>query len=227
MGSSSLVFLLFIVFIANIEGQLIQRLQDKFRKVTTGRGSEDEEMMLFPNVGFQRKEGDWRLNLHGWRFQPSKRNKFLGESSSSAAEHVARLFATSDQKVYYNDTFQRDRLEPFMVQDGENEKIQIMIGTKHNYSTKTDKEGQFRTSFIIPNADVQQLKKTLKSDQVLTYNAIGDNGDVSEGKIHLLERTGLSIISDIDDTIKISEVLDKVRLIANTFIHGFRVVEGK
>jgi phosphatidate phosphatase APP1 len=114
-----------------------------------------------------------------------------------------------------------------MVEDKKNEVIHIIIGTKHNYTTKTDSEGQFRTSFIISNDDVQELKNTFKNDQIITYKAIGDNEDVSEGKIHLLERRGLSIISDIDDTIKISEVLDKIRLIANTFIHDFRVVEGR
>jgi phosphatidate phosphatase APP1 len=110
-----------------------------------------------------------------------------------------------------------------MVEDKKYEEIFIMIGTKHNYTTKTDSEGQFRTSFIIPDEDVQELE----NDQIITYKAVGDNGDLWEGKIHLLKRRGLSIVSDIDDTIKISEVLDKIRLIANTFIHGFRVVEGK
>jgi phosphatidate phosphatase APP1 len=219
--------------VANIESQIIQRLQDKMKQVASQNLGvnvaryDHEEMMLFPNVGFQRKEGDWRLNLHGWRFQPSKRNKFLGDTSSAAAERLARLVATSEQLVYYNDTFNRDRIKPFMVEDEKNEKIDIMIGTKHNYTTKTDGEGQFRTSFVIPNADVQEMKKTLKNDQVITYKAIGDNADVWEGKIHLLERQGLSVVSDIDDTIKISEVLDKIRLVANTFIHGFRVVEGE
>ncbi|CAF3492703.1 unnamed protein product [Rotaria sp. Silwood1] len=233
MSSSWFVVLLFIVFIANIESQLIHKLQDKMKKVATQNLGVDvarfdhEEMMLFPNVGFQRKEGDWRLNLHGWRFQTSKRNKVLGESSSAAAQRMARFLATSEQIVYYNDTFQRDRLKPFMVQDEKYEKIHIMIGTKHNYTTKTDGEGQFRTSFIIPNADVQNLKQTVNNNQVIGYKAIGDNADVWQGQIHLLERHGLSVISDIDDTIKISEVVDKIRLVANTFIHGFRVVEGK
>ena len=237
MPSSSWIFFILLVVATDLLGSahshLIQRLQDKFKKVATDNLGVDvsrydhEEMMLFPNVGFQRKEGDWRLNLHGWRFQASKKNKLLGESSSAAAERIARLVASSDQIVYFNDTFQRDRLKPFMVQDETNEKIHIMIGPKHNYTTKTDKEGQFRTSFIIPNQDVQALKETLKNDQVITYKAIGDNADIWEGKIHLLERTGLSVISDIDDTIKISEVMDKIRLAANTFIHGFRVVEGK
>jgi len=233
MDASSFVLLLFIVFIGNNESQLLQKFQDKIKKVASDRlgvnvaRNDHEEMMLFPNLGFQRKQGDWRLNLHGWRFQPSKRNKFLGESSSAAAERLARLVASSEQVVYFNDTFQHDRLKPFMVQDETNEKIHIMIGTKHNYTTKTDGEGQFRTSFIIPNADVQEIKQRSDGNPVVTYKAIGDNADVWEGKVFLLERQGLSIISDIDDTIKISEVLDKIRLVANTFIHGFRVVEGK
>ncbi|CAF1042853.1 unnamed protein product [Rotaria sp. Silwood1] len=183
-------------------------------------------MMLFPNIGFHRKEGNWRLNVHGWRFRRSSRNKFLGESSSSLGERIARLFATPEQIVYYNDTFQRDRLKPFMVQGQKDEEILIIIGKKNNFTTTTDSDGQFRTSFIIPNADVQKLKSTSKKDRVITYKAVGDNADLWEGKIHLLERRGLSIISDIDDTIKISEVLDKIRLAANTFIHSFRVVKG-
>ncbi|CAM4775038.1 unnamed protein product [Rotaria magnacalcarata] len=226
------VLLLFIVFFANIESQLFHKLQDKIKKVASNRlgvnvaNYDREEMMLFPNVGFQRKEGDWRLNLHGWRYQPSTKNKLIGKSSSRAAQRLARLLATSEQMVYYNDTFQRDRIKPFMVQDESHEKIQIIIGTKHNYTTKTDSEGQFRTSFVIPNEDVQELKQTINKNQVINYQAIGDNTDAWEGKIYLLERNGLSIVSDIDDTIKISEVLDKVRLIANTFIHEFRVVQG-
>ena len=179
-------------------------------------------MMLFPNVGFQRKDDQWRLNVHGWRFRASKRNKFFGESSSSLGERLARLFASSEQIVYYNDSFQRDRLKPFMVRDRKQEEIHLMIGSKHNFTTKTDDDGQFRTSLIIPNEDIQETNV----NQSITYQAVGDNWDVWQGKIFLLDRRGLSIVSDIDDTIKISEVVDKIRLVANTFIHGFRVVEG-
>ena len=230
--SVTFVLFIFIGLAIESETQIMHRLQDKIKKVASQNLGfnvaryDHEEMMLFPNVGFQRKEGDWRLNLHGWRFQTSKKNKLLGESSSAAAERIARLVATSDQIVYYNDTFQRDRLKPFMVQDETNEKIHIMIGKNHNYTTRTDGEGQFRTSFIIPDADVQELRKESNNKEVITYKAVGDNGDLWEGKVHLLERYGLSVVSDIDDTIKISEVLDKIRLVANTFIHGFRVVEG-
>ena len=234
MMSKKLIYssLLLLFVLISVESELIHKLQDKIKKVAKeswgvnfGR-FDHEEMMLFPNTAFQQKEGHWRVNLHGWRFQTSKRNKFFGESSSAVAQRLARLLATSDQVVYYNDTFDRDRLKPFMGQDETNEKVQILLGTKHNYTTTTDNEGQFRTSFMLPNADVQEMKQTSGNDKIIKYKAVGDNSDVWEGKIHLLEQTGLSIVSDIDDTIKISEVLDKIRLVANTFIHKFRVVEG-
>jgi hypothetical protein len=224
--ASLLLFVIVFSIINNGQSLFMRNTKKKNNNANEGEYNL-EEMMLFPNIGFQRKDGNWRLNVHGWRFQSSKRNKFLGESSSTLGQRLARLFASSEQIVYYNDTFQSDRLKPFMVEDKKNEVIHIIIGTKHNYTTKTDSEGQFRTSFIISNDDVQELKNTFKNDQIITYKAIGDNEDLSEGKIHLLERRGLSIISDIDDTIKISEVLDKIRLIANTFIHDFRVVEGR
>jgi hypothetical protein len=218
-------FVILLSMINNGQSLFMKNIKDKIKKVKGNNNEQQnsEEMMLFPNIGFQRKDGHWRLNVHGWRFQSSRRNKFLGLSSSTLGERLARLFASSEQIVYYNDTFQADRLKPFMVEDKQYEEIRIIIGTKHNYTTKTDNEGQFRTSFILSNDDVQELK----INQIITYQAMSDNKNLSEGKIYLLERRGLSIISDIDDTIKISEVLDKIRLVANTFIHGFRVVQGK
>ena len=232
--SSVFTCLVISCLIFSVECLFMRNVKDKIKKLfvnkTTNSINETtrsyEEMMLFPNIGFQRADGYWRLNCHGWRFQLSKRNKFFGESSSSLGERLARLFASSEQIVYFNDTFQRDRLKPFMVQDKQHEQILIIIGENHNFTTTTDDEGQFRRSFIISNEDIQQLKQISNNNQILPYLAVGDNGDTWEGKIHLLERQGLSIVSDIDDTIKISEVIDKIRLIANTFIHSFRVVEG-
>jgi phosphatidate phosphatase APP1 len=42
----------------------------------------------------------------------------------------------------------------------------------------------------------------------------------------LIAPQGLSVISDIDDTIKLSHVTDKSELIKNTFLREFRDVEG-
>jgi len=46
------------------------------------------------------------------------------------------------------------------------------------------------------------------------------------GEVQLIPQTGLSIISDIDDTIKDSNVLDKKELIKNTFVEPYKTTEG-
>src|SRR5262249_36165162 len=45
-------------------------------------------------------------------------------------------------------------------------------------------------------------------------------------EIHFLAPEGLSVISDIDDTIRISHVHDRAALLRGTFVEPFRAVEG-
>jgi phosphatidate phosphatase APP1 len=46
------------------------------------------------------------------------------------------------------------------------------------------------------------------------------------GEIFLLEPRGLLVVSDIDDTVKITEVRDRKAMVANTFARPFRAVAG-
>ena len=46
------------------------------------------------------------------------------------------------------------------------------------------------------------------------------------GEAILVPSTGVSVISDIDDTIKVSEVLDKKKLMRNTFMKDYEAVPG-
>ena len=69
--------------------------------------------------------------------------------------------------------------------------------------------------------------------KVLPRTAMDDSQKNTDyaGLIYLMKNTmphgGCSIISDIDDTIKISEVTDKKKLVVNTFKKDFVAVEGK
>jgi phosphatidate phosphatase APP1 len=46
------------------------------------------------------------------------------------------------------------------------------------------------------------------------------------GTIHILSNSGVSVISDIDDTIKVTEVRDREALLLNTFCRPFQSVDG-
>jgi phosphatidate phosphatase APP1 len=53
-----------------------------------------------------------------------------------------------------------------------------------------------------------------------------EDARVFAGKVQLIPRAGITVISDIDDTIKHSEVRDKVQLGLNTFAREFRATPG-
>ena len=48
----------------------------------------------------------------------------------------------------------------------------------------------------------------------------------SLGRLHCISAEGLSVISDIDDTVKLTNVGDRRELLANTFLRQFRPVPG-
>ena len=62
----------------------------------------------------------------------------------------------------------------------------------------------------------------------LPFATVLEAGDsrVFRGAVSLVRPTGLSVISDIDDTVKITEVSDKRKVLENTFVKPFRAVDG-
>ncbi len=54
----------------------------------------------------------------------------------------------------------------------------------------------------------------------------GQTAEPVEGVVYLYGRSGLSVVSDIDDTIKDSAVGDRRELLVNTFLREFRSIDG-
>jgi len=234
-----------LLFVIHVDGrrhsqkyrlrQFWQSISDKFKNKATNkfhidfRHFDKEGMVLFPDVAFQSSDdgATWKIMVHGWRYESNKGFSWLGISATRWVERLAKNLLNDDAILYLNGSLNRDRLKPFFVEDESNEMITIKIGDKIHV-LRTDQYGEFYEQIQATNDEIQQLKQQQKLDEAITYEAIGDNQDKVQGVIRLIEpRQGISVISDVDDTIKISEVLDKVRLIANTFIYPFKPVPGK
>lgn len=102
-----------------------------------------------------------------------------------------------------------NRLELFRY-IGKSCNIKITIdGTE--YLIKANDDGHF--NLIIPRSvsNVKEIELSLLDSKNEIYNT----------KINLIDEEGLTIISDIDDTIKFSNVLNKKELIENTFFKPF------
>jgi len=230
MVTYSIIFLLFVTTISSRNVRearsLWHKLVDKFN--IDNRRLNEEGLLLFPDVGFQslNNTNTWDVMVHGWKYQKSKSKNFLEFSVSSWLERLAKNLDNQNDILYLNGSINRDRLQPFFVTDQSDEVITIQIGSKIQL-LRTDNYGEFYEQIQITNDDIKQQRQ---QGDIMTYEAIDDDDDEekSKGIIRLIEPSqGISVISDIDDTIKISEVLDKVRLLANTFIYPFKPVPGK
>ncbi|MEX2025866.1 MAG: App1 family protein, partial [Pirellulaceae bacterium] len=66
----------------------------------------------------------------------------------------------------------------------------------------------------------------LDHDQVVLDVCHPQDGSLSQGTVHLIPPQGVSIISDIDDTLKHSDVASRHTLLANTFLHEYQPIAG-
>ncbi len=183
---------------------------------STAQISKDESVVFFPAVA-QRVGDVWEAEVRGWVFEIEPRKavlaifrKGLGLDESSDAQARA-IFA------------ERTRL--FLADNERGKKVSIKIGqTIHPLGTSAS-NGHFSANIKLTVAEVKQWTG---SDGRIPFRTVTAAGDKREfiGTIHPLEDAGLSIISDIDDTIKISHVLDKKELLANTFHRPFKAVPG-
>jgi phosphatidate phosphatase APP1 len=91
--------------------------------------------------------------------------------------------------------------------------------------SKTKFEGIFTLDLALTDEKATQLQKLEHSSNGwLTYRAVS-NDYPGLGRVRLIEPNGVSVISDIDDTIKITEVpAGQATVLRNTFCLDFRAV---
>ncbi len=78
---------------------------------------------------------------------------------------------------------------------------------------------------VHPNSDDQKFDYEIQIHDTKT-EATTTNCKAFPCTIYVLASHGISVISDIDDTIKISQVLSKRRLLKHTFYSYFKPVDG-
>jgi phosphatidate phosphatase APP1 len=181
--------------------------------------------MAYPGIGYPINGDQWRVHISGivWN-EPvvfSMRQRMMIRMLGGVMK------ATPDDLK--GETFQ-GRITPFMAEADHRESIIAEVnGRSFRLKKKTKKNGHFKDSFSIDAAVVEQAAEVDESgNRILRFavNAEDPKSNQANGLIYLLNRTGVSVVSDIDDTIKDSSVGDRKELLNNTFLRDFRSVEG-
>jgi hypothetical protein len=179
----------------------------------------DEVVIFFPTLAQQTKNG-WMLDIHGWVYEPVRHpvsTRILGNVLGIGEEPMSALEAK---------TFAQ-RIQLFLVDNERRKIISIRLGNKTKKLAASAANGHFKGRIDLGEAEVQNPGGgSAVTNSLLFFHteSLAEGVLAVPGEIHLMRETGLSVISDIDDTIKVSQVLDRRALVRNTFCKPFEPV---
>lgn len=179
----------------------------------------DERIVFFPTEARLGTNGQsWLVPVHGWIFEPEDDDLLRG-ASLKAFQKTLGL----DPSLQTTSLF-KTRASLFLADNERKKRIVIRIGEDTHRLEPSDVDGHFGGIVRVP----VRKATTLTANDKLTFAAVlqQDDSRTFSGVAHLLQPEGISVISDIDDTIKVTQVTDKKKLLENTFFRPFRAVDG-
>ncbi len=180
----------------------------------------DETVIFFPTLGYPVAKGAlWELHVHGWIY-----NAQWGTSWQNQLRGWFNLEPEEEAQEAKEETQAEDkgRSHAFFVDNLPDQQIAVRFGKKQFVLDPSTPDGHFSGLLHLPAAEVESLRK----GNIVHFEAVtrAENSRPFGGDIYLVSEQGVSVISDIDDTVKISEVTDKSAFFANTFLRPFQAV---
>ncbi len=188
----------------------------------TGCVDENEYVTLFPSYAFRdSNRSEIVLKIRGWIY----------ESDANFAMRFTFL-SLLEIRIDENVTEPADiekRIDPFLTQSESGEEISVQIGNDFYDLRPSLSSGNFEGEIRMNENDYLNVLETQENNSSLKYRVIltEDDSRIIEGSLPLIAEDTTLVISDVDDTIKISEVyISESRLLANTFYNTPKPVPG-
>jgi hypothetical protein len=211
------------------EGSFVRRTIQSLRQRFLG-----QEVTVYPSYGYQdtRAPGTWTVPMRAW-VHDNRDTPFV---QAAVERWAARHFSEELGRPLDKAEVQRleSILDSFIADDksGESVTFQFVNDPERQvfaFSQATSHNGIIEENVQIPAETVERLRTAQElADPWLPVEAAttdGNGGGV--GHIRFLKPSGVSIVSDIDDTIKVTEVpAGKQAILRNTFLKQFRAAPG-
>jgi hypothetical protein len=179
----------------------------------------DEEVVLFPTAAHLAEDGTrWVVPIHGWVFEPEHDSALRGGLLAAAAAAL-----DLDPDAAESDIFRR-RAAWFLVDNERGKRIDLTLTQDARGLGPSGANGHLFGEVTLE----RRASGPEPAPFWLRYAVQPPPGDerVFAGEALLVPAEGLSVISDIDDTVKVSHVLDKKALLENTFLKPFLPAPG-
>ena len=178
---------------------------------------EDENLVFYRDYACTRGT-KIHVNVHGQVYEPET-GSFV---RAKIIEELQDMLDLSPETPAYH--ILEKRIQPFLRDHERGKKISVTCGGSTLHMKPTGADGHFYGKLTLSR---NRVEKALKGNSIYYHplNPGTEDRDM-HGRSVLVGEKGISVISDIDDTIKISNVLDTKELLKNTFTSEFRVVPG-
>jgi phosphatidate phosphatase APP1 len=181
----------------------------------------EDQVQLFPSLAYPGPGGkDWIVNIHGDVSAPQP----LSFGKRMLLKLLRRsMRATADD--FASPLFQH-RIRRFLAADRPGRRVAVRVGDQvHRLPKKSRRNGHFHATLRLPGHLAHEWVESaaIGGDKFLPLEVVEAG---ATGRAYLLEHTGLSVISDIDDTLKHSHVACKRTLLTNTFLRPYETIPG-
>jgi hypothetical protein len=172
----------------------------------------DEYVMFIPNIAYD-VGNKTVVEIKAFVYEKERRLGATTALSVFMGTDIDDLNESAKQTLY-------DRSSLFRVDFEGDKEFSIKFDDKSIYKMPKTKDGKSALTLTLPAS-----KSALKEIAFELYQPKYPQNRAESFALHPSSE-GVSLISDIDDTIKISNVLDKKALIKNTFLNEFKATEG-
>jgi len=179
----------------------------------------DETVVFFRTTAWLDEQNqEWHVPIHGWIYEPEDstvRTKIF----SSVLKNKYDLAPSAETDANFS-----RRLNLLIADNERGKRIVVSVAGSNYVLPESSPNGHFEKTLTIPVADIEEFAE----NNFVHYEVVTRKTETRTfpGEVRLLNPTGLSIISDIDDTVKISDVTDRRSLLEHTFLLDFAATPG-
>jgi phosphatidate phosphatase APP1 len=179
----------------------------------------DEEVQLFPIAAWlDESAGLWRFSIRGWIYEPET------DDLMRTGIVVGLQEALDDDPRVRSGMFE-SRVRPFLVDNESGKSIALTFAGEVLQMSESGGDGHIVGEGSL---DADTARRWADERGVIDLKVVTRPGDTRTfaTRIHLVAPAGLTILSDIDDTVKVTNVVDKRACLESTFLEPFRAVDG-
>ena len=183
-----------------------------------------EVVVFYPTYSYLAEDGKtWTVPVHGIVYQPEQRSLKRRLVVAAFRRALGVRQGTREAAIFDR------RIWLFLVDNERRKDISIRLGPRVCSVGRSRANGHFSARLRLRPDEADRLLESPQAEgNWIWFRALTrqDDGRRFTGRTQLIGRCGLSVISDIDDTIKHTQIGDRKAMLANTFTREFKAVPG-